>query len=362
MKPATETIRHRLLTWYRREKRDLPWRRTRDPYRIWVSEVMLQQTQVDTVIPYYHRFLSAFPDPATLADAPQAAVLKLWEGLGYYARARHLHRAMGIVMARHGGRIPDEWDAFRALPGVGDYIAAAVLSIAFGRPYAVVDGNVKRVLARLLCIDLPVNVPKHHADFRQHADHLLDHAAPSAFNQALMEIGALICRPAGPRCNGCPLMGHCCAFTRRQVDAYPRKQARAKVPRHPMAIAVMRRRGKLLLTQRPEKGLLGGLWEFPNARRIDAETPEAACRRLAREQLGLQITPRMTVTRVRHAYTHFQVQAEVLLCDAPRGRVRLDGPSAFRWVAPPDLDGFALPKLVHKLLPALFTALKSTPA
>ena len=157
---APELLQYQLLEWYRSNARDLPWRRTRDPYRIWVSEVMLQQTQVETVIPYYHRFLAKFPHPEALAGAPQAAVLKLWEGLVYYARARNLHRAMGVVVNAYGGRVPDEWGPFRALPGVGDYIAAAVLSIAFGRPYAVVDGNVKRVLARLLCIDLPANVQK----------------------------------------------------------------------------------------------------------------------------------------------------------------------------------------------------------
>jgi A/G-specific adenine glycosylase len=351
--PANEAVRKRLLTWYRRHGRDLPWRRSRDPYYIWISEVMLQQTQVETVIPYYHRFLNAFPDVAALAAAPQSAVLKHWEGLGYYARARNLHRAAGVVAVQHGGRIPAEWEAFRALPGVGDYIAAAVLSIAFGRPYAVVDGNVKRVLARLLCIELPVNVQKHHLNYQNHADRLLDPAAPSDFNQALMEIGSLICRPARPRCPDCPLNEACCALARDRVGTLPRRQARAKVPVRQLAIAVIRRRGKLLLTRRPEEGLLGGLWEFPNGIRQAGESAEAACRRLAGEQLGLEIRPPSPVTRVRHAYTHFKIQAEVFLCEAPRGRVRLDGPTTFRWVAPAAIERFALPKAMHKLLPAL---------
>jgi A/G-specific adenine glycosylase len=346
-------VRNRLLTWYRRDGRDLPWRRTRDPYKIWVSEVMLQQTQVETVIPYYHRFLAAFPDLGALAAAPQAAVLKRWEGLGYYARARNLHRAAQVVTAQLGGRIPAEWEAFRALPGVGDYIAAAVLSIAFDRPYAVVDGNVKRVLARLLCVELPVNVQKHHAEYQRLADQLLDQAAPSDFNQALMEIGALICRPAKPRCLGCPLKDACCALAGDRVDALPRRQARFQVPVQPLAIAVIRRRSHLLLTRRPEAGLLGGLWEFPNAIRQEDESIEAACRRLAREQLGLEIHPRSPITRIRHAYTHFKIQAEAFLCDAPHGRVHLNGPTAFHWVPPAAIDRFALPKAAHKLLPAV---------
>jgi A/G-specific adenine glycosylase len=314
---------------------------------------MLQQTQVDTVIPYYQRFLSAFCDPEALATAPLAAVLKHWEGLGYYARARNLHKAMGVVMDQYDGRIPDRWDAFRALPGVGDYIAAAVLSIAFGRPFAVVDGNVKRVLARLLCMDLPVNVPKHHPAYQRQAERLLDRGAPSDFNQALMEIGALICRPGAPRCEACPLKAQCCASAARRVDRYPRRLARPKVPLKRLAIAVIQRRGKLLLTQRPPDGLLGGLWEFPNAHRAPGEAAEAACRRLAQEQVGLEITPLTHVTRVRHAYTHFKIQAEVFLCRSPQGRVRLDGPAAFRWVTGDEIDRFALPKATHKLLPDL---------
>lgn len=358
---SPEMLQNQLLEWYRGHARDLPWRRTKDPYRIWVSEVMLQQTQVDTAIPYYHRFLTTFPSQAALADAPQAAVLKHWEGLGYYARARNLHRAAGLVMREHAGQIPSEWEAFRALPGVGDYIAAAVLSIAFGRPYAVVDGNVKRVLARLLCIDLPANVQKNHVHFRRHADAFLDHSAPADFNQALMEIGALICRPGAPHCERCPLMGVCCAFRNRCVDTYPLRQKRPKVPQHQVAIAVIQRRGKVLLTQRPANGLLGGLWEFPNAVRTDDESPQSTCLRLAREQLGLEISVEDHITRVSHAYTHFKIQAQAYLCSAPHGRVRLVGPSTFRWIALDQIDAFALPKATHKLLPALRSRLHPTP-
>jgi A/G-specific adenine glycosylase len=312
---------------------------------------------VETVIPYYRRFLSAFPDLEALASAPQAAVLKLWEGLGYYARARNLHKAMGVVQEEYAGRIPDQWAPFRALPGVGDYIAAAVLSIAFGRPYAVVDGNVKRVLARLLCLDLPVNAPRHHAEYRRQAERLLDRSAPSDYNQALMEIGALVCRPTTPHCKDCPLKTICCAFAGRQVDHFPSRLARPKVPLRQLAIAVIRRRGRLLLTQRPAEGLLGGLWEFPNAHRAPKEPAEAACRRLAREQVGLEIDPQAHLTRVHHAYTHFKIQGEAFLCGSPGGRVHLDGPAAFRWVRPEEIERFALPKVTHKLLPALRRAL-----
>jgi A/G-specific adenine glycosylase len=206
--PDIARLRRRLLSWYDVHRRDLPWRRTREPYRIWVSEVMLQQTQVRTAIPFYRRFLQQFPTPAHLARADEQSVLKCWEGLGYYARARNLHRAAARVAAS-GGRVPDEWDAFRALPGVGNYIAAAVLSIAYGRPHAVVDGNVKRVLARLLALDLPVNAPAALRAFQAEAERLLDRRRPGDYNQALMELGALVCTPRAPDCGGCPQDTQC---------------------------------------------------------------------------------------------------------------------------------------------------------
>ena len=212
MKHSTlQSTRKRLTDWYAVHSRHLPWRQTQDPYRIWVSEVMLQQTQVKTVVPYYETFLAAFPYLETLAAAHLESVLKVWEGLGYYARARNLHRAARIVTERYGGRIPDRPDQFRTLPGVGDYICAAVQSIAYGVPLAVVDGNVKRVLARLYEIEEPVNRPSGARAFAKTADRLLDRSDPGVFNQALMELGALVCRPSSPDCGACPVRGRCAA-------------------------------------------------------------------------------------------------------------------------------------------------------
>ncbi|MEZ4568646.1 MAG: A/G-specific adenine glycosylase, partial [Desulfobacterales bacterium] len=207
-----QPIRTALTRWYAENLRHLPWRGSADPYHIWVSEVMLQQTQVATVIPYFKRFCQAFPDIRALAAADLQDVLKLWEGLGYYARARNLHKAAKIVTDQYNGRIPDDADGFMALPGVGDYIGAAVLSIAFDRPLAVVDGNVKRVLARLFEIDAPVNVSASYKIFQSCANLLLNAEDPGTFNQAVMELGALVCRPSGPDCRVCPLAGWCGAF------------------------------------------------------------------------------------------------------------------------------------------------------
>lgn len=339
-------LRRLLNRWYRANRRELPWRETRDPYRIWVSEVMLQQTQVKTALPYYRRFLRRFPTLRRLAAADEGAVLKCWEGLGYYARARNLHRAAARVTAA-GGRVPDRWDAFRALPGVGDYIAAAVLSIAFGRPHAVVDGNVKRVLARLLALDAPAAARL----FQSHADRLLDRSRPGDFNQALMELGALVCTPRAPACDRCPIEALCRARLDGTVDHFPRRAPARRIPEVEATVGVIVRNGRVLVTRRLPGGLLGGLWEFPGGKIEPGEAPAAACGREIAEEVGLRVEVGEALAEVRHAYSHFRVRLHVFLCRHRGGRVRLNGPAAFRWVRLEELDGLALPKANHKFLP-----------
>jgi A/G-specific adenine glycosylase len=346
-------IRRALGAWYRRHRRRLPWREAGDPYRIWLSEVMLQQTQVKTALPYYERFTTAFPDVARLAAADPQQVLKLWEGLGYYRRAHHLMAAARAIVRDWDGRLPERREAFRALPGVGDYIANAVMSIAFGQPYAVVDGNVKRVLARLFLVDAPVNRPAAHARFQSLADVLLNTGDPSEHNQALMELGALVCTPRGPACPTCPLADHCRARRDGVVARYPARAPKAAVPEHAMVAAMIFKRGKLLIVQRPDEGFLGGLWEFPGGRRQAGEAAAAACRRLIREQTGLTVAVDAAAARVKHAYTHFKIVLDVLTCRWQAGRVRLEGPAAFRWVRRRELTRFPLPGAVKKALDRL---------
>jgi A/G-specific adenine glycosylase len=314
---------------------------------------MLQQTQVKTVIPYYERFLAAFPDVACLAAADPQAVLKLWEGLGYYRRAHHLMAAARQIVHAWDGRLPDKRDAFRSLPGVGDYIANAVMSIAFHQPWAVVDGNVKRVLARVFRLDDPVNRPATHQRFQNIADRLLDTADPSAHNQALMELGALVCTPRQPTCDACPLATHCRAWQEKVVERYPVRDRKAAVPQHAMVAGVVTKKGRLLMVQRPQEGLLGGLWEFPGGRRRGAETASTACRRILREQTGLIVTVGEPIARVPHAYTHFKITLAVFACRWESGRVGLNGPTAFRWVRHADLQTFPLPGAIKKVLPYL---------
>ncbi len=331
-------LRRDLLTWYNAHRRDLPWRRTRDPYRIWVSEVMLQQTQVATVIPFYHRFLQSFPDLGALARADIQVVLKHWEGLGYYRRAHHLHRAARKLVDSGGGQVPDRHRAFKALPGVGDYIANAVMSIAFDQPWAVVDGNVKRVLARLGGIGDPVNQAAAHRVFQQTADCLLDRRCPGTFNQALMELGALVCTPRRPNCPECPWQAPCFARQNDATAQFPTRIRRAPVPKRAMVAGVVCHRGQVLVVQRPSEGLLAGLWEFPGGRRRERETGSAACGRLLRESTGLSVTAERKLIRVNHAYTHFKIVLDLFLCRKAGGRVRLDGPQAFRWIRPAELN------------------------
>jgi A/G-specific adenine glycosylase len=354
MKPIDiEFLRKQLITWYLANHRDLPWRRSKNAYRIWVSEVMLQQTQVNTVLSYYRRFLKTFPNIKKLAGADLQAILKVWEGMGYYARARNLHRAAKAVVQDHGGRIPDTWEAFHGLPGVGDYIAAAVLSMAFDQPYAVVDGNVKRVLARLYKIQAPVNQASSQNRFKAAADKLLDSQQPGIFNQAVMELGALICKPRNPSCDACPLNSFCRAYKTNQVAGFPKRQQPKATPKYHIAVGVVFKNDRVLITQRKAEGLLGGLWEFPGGKIRDGESAQAACIREIKEEVNLNVNIDRHLATVQHAYTHFKIVMDVFCCRYISGRVYLRGPVAFRWIRLNEYKRYPFPKANHKFIPLL---------
>jgi A/G-specific adenine glycosylase len=354
VKPALRAaLRSALRGWYAAHSRDLPWRATTDPYCIWLSEVMLQQTQVKSMVPYYHRFLRRFPDVHSLARAELETVLKLWEGLGYYSRARNLHRAATIVSGSMHGQFPDSKQGWLQLPGVGDYIASAVSSIVHGRCHAVVDGNVKRVLARLFCLDRPVNQPSSHKVFQGIATQLLDHHRPGDHNQAVMELGALVCSPRTPRCSSCPLADDCCALKRGQVAAYPKTLKRAALPERQLAVGVVFKKGKILMVRRPVDGFLGGLWELPGGPIDPGIDPSRAC------VLGIGAVSNITASverhlvTVRHTYTHFKLRMEVFLCRWVSGRIYLRGPQAFKWMRASAIGDLPLHGAVHKAMSAL---------
>jgi len=260
-----DAVRSALLAWFRRNARSLPWRKSRDPYAVWVSEVMLQQTQVATVIPYYQRFLEAFPTVADLARAPLERVLELWSGLGYYRRARHLHQAAKELVRRFAGSFPRDYEKIRSLPGIGDYTARAVLSIAFNLPYTLLDGNVARVLSRL--VTLQSNL--HQLGFRRaveaQLERLLSPRSPGRFNQALMELGQTLCLPRAPRCAACPLRSCCRGYKSGQPQLYPQPRPRRAAESHYLAAAILRRGPRVAMVRGLEDGLLDDLWNFPSA-------------------------------------------------------------------------------------------------
>ena len=333
----------------------MPWRGETDPYRIWISEVMLQQTRVETVRERYPRFLSAFPTAHALALAPVERVLKAWEGLGYYARARNLRRAAQAIESFHGGRLPATEEALRALPGFGPYTAAAVASIAFEVPVAVVDGNVVRVVARLLDEDGdPAKAATRHRIARV-AQRLLDPKRPGDWNQAVMDLGATLCGPRVPQCLVCPLSRWCQGHLAGRADRLPRKKKRRAVPHVEIAAGLVWKDGKVLVGRRPAEGLLGGLYEFPGGKREHGEALAETCAREIREETGLEIEVVELFQSVDHAYTHFSITLSVFHCRVRSGRLRARGIEDLRFVPLSALDDLAFPRANRRILEALET-------
>lgn len=310
-----------LLAWYDREKRDLPWRRDNHPYRVWVSEIMLQQTRVDTVIPYFERFMARFPTLHVLADAPEEDVLKAWEGLGYYSRARHLHAAAREVCELYGGTVPEEPDLVRRLPGVGPYTAGAILSIAFNRPEPAVDGNVMRVMSRYFLLEDDVAKPATRAKMEGLVRRLIPKGRPGDFNQAIMDLGATVCTPKNPGCLTCPVMAHCAGrLAGRERDLPVKTKARKPRPEY-RAVALIEgtgsRKGKVLIRRRPDQGLLAGMWELPHVL-LEGKRFAGAEAALSEGLDGLavpggQVVPYEPFTDITHVFTHIRWEMRVFL-------------------------------------------------
>jgi A/G-specific adenine glycosylase len=337
--PDPKRIRRKLLGWYDRHRRRLPWRETRDPYAIWISEIMLQQTQVKTVIPYYLRFLEVFPTVETLARAPLGEVLKIWENLGYYTRVRNLHKAAKEIAARYGGRIPNDWGEIIRLPGIGRYTAGAILSIAFGRAVPAVDGNVRRVVSRLQAIGEPVDEEEVRERIEALARTLIPRRDPGRFNQALMELGAVCCTPKTPSCHVCPLQDDCRALEQGCAHLLPVRGKKKTIPHREVVAAIIRDgKGRTLIVQRPARGLLGGLWKFAGGILDLSETCEAGLKRIVREEVGIEISVGSPVAVVKHAYTHFRITLTAFSCTLLEGSPA--GPQ-WRWTDAAELE--ALP-------------------
>ncbi len=347
------TLQKNLLDWFDREKRSMPWRDTRDPYRILVSEMMLQQTQVKTVIPYYERWVAAFPTVHKLAAAREARVLKLWEGLGYYSRARNLHRAAKQIVKDHAGDVPNTLDAILTLPGVGRYTAGAVLSIAHDKSIPVLDGNVKRVLSRWFCLDENGQNKASENKLWQTAERLIPGRRAGDFNQAVMELGATLCLPQNPLCLLCPVHTACEAKKQGVQERYPPAKIRTPTKKITVSAAVIRRNGKIYIQKRPQKGLMGGLWEFPGGKIEKQETPEDGLVREIREELGVEVSLKEKFMTVKHSYTQFRVTLHVFLCTLTKGRLRPTSCDAWKWVPLAEMDRYPFPAANAKILDKL---------
>lgn len=321
-----------LLAWYRQQKRELPWRDIGDPYAIWVSEVMLQQTRVETVIPYYQRWMASFPDIHALARAGRQEVLAHWEGLGYYQRAHNLHRAARIVIEEHAGTIPQEVDALQKLPGIGAYTASAIAALAFDEDALALDGNLRRVLTRLFDRTEDPLTSTGERVLRELGMQYLPSGSASDFNQALMDLGATICTPRNPACDVCPVQDHCLAFMRGVQEQRPVTRRRQTVPHVHATAAIIEEAGAVLIGRRPEGKLLGGLWEFPGGKQEPDETLEACLRREIVEELGIRIAVGALLGTFDHAYSHFAVAVHAFACQRLEGEPQNHDHTALEWV------------------------------
>jgi A/G-specific adenine glycosylase len=354
-------VRKQLLDWYRANKREMPWRETRDPYAIWISEAMLQQTRVDTVIPYWERFLTLFPNVHALATADLDDVLGAWAGLGYYSRARNLRAAARLIDENHGGRLPDDAEALQALPGIGRYTAGAVASIAFDRPEPVLDGNVKRVLTRLLGIREDIGQPAVIERLWKEAGALVQGPNPGDLNQALMELGATVCTPKTPNCVDCPISRTCDARAAGDEKSLPIKRRKKPARRVEAVAALVVRRGKALAVRRPTGGLLGGLWDLPGGDLIPGEMPRAGLTRALQERAGLKIARASAVGSVEHVFTHRRLTLHVYRASTSTDRIRLDGFEGHKWLAPDALSSLPHAVVTAKALDLLRTPTGKTP-
>ncbi len=349
-----------LLSWYRTNGRDLPWRRTTDMYHIWVSEIMLQQTQVNTVIPYYKRFLELFPTIKDLAAATEQEVLKCWEGLGYYSRVRNLHKAAKKVMQQHDGIIPDTVEGFSSLPGIGPYTLAAVLSISRGTALPVVDGNVLRVYTRLYGMGDDITKDAVKKKIRRELETAIPGENPADFNQAVMEIGALVCLPRNPTCTECPFNSKCRALKEGKVTELPFKPKRKQTPLYHVSIGIIFDGKKFFIQKRASEGHLGGLWEFPGGKWEKNETAQQALQRECLEELGRGVDILEALPVVKHVYSHFKIEIHPFICKASDEVTSHEGRES-RWISLEQLDDYPFPGANHKIFPYLRAYLNEKP-
>ena len=338
---SKEKFQSKLLRWFEKNKRDLPWRKTTDPYAIWVSEIMLQQTQVETVIPYYKTFLKSFPSIRQLAKSDLSKVLKVWEGLGYYSRARNLHRASQIVLNHFHRKIPDTLKDLLNLPGIGRSTAGAILSFAFQKEAPILDGNVKRVLSRLFAVSGSLGEKETERFLWKISESLIPRGHSNPFNQALMDLGSMLCTPIEPQCRRCPLHHFCKGRASGNPERFPAKKVKRTIPHVESVSAVIKKNGKVLLSQRPPRGLLGGLWEFPNWKTEREE--RLRLRNRIQKEMGMNVEVKESVGTFKQTFSHFKLTLHVFNCEA------IDGRGKGKWVPIRKLHLFPMPRIHRRV-------------
>jgi A/G-specific adenine glycosylase len=354
----TEKTKHAinagLLPWFAANKRSMPWRSNRTPYRVWISELMLQQTRVDQATPYFHRFMKRFPSLKSLAEASQEDVLKMWEGLGYYSRARNLHKAARIISTEWKGRFPRTPEEIQSLPGIGSYTTAAIGSLAFNLDLAVLDGNVIRVLSRLFAYTTDSRSVTAKKELQQLADDLLVKGKAGDFNEAMMELGATVCLPRKPKCDECPMTTVCLGHQSGRPTDYPVKAPKKKVPHIIVGAAVViNSKGRILVAQRHAEDMLGGLWEFPGGKQESGETIQQCIARELKEELGIAVEVGEFLTTVKHAYSHFTMEMHTYFARIKSGRPRPIDCQDFQWLETADLRKLPYSKADLNIISAL---------
>jgi A/G-specific adenine glycosylase len=340
---------NKILDWYARNRRELPWRGHLDPYAVWVSEIMLQQTRVETVVPYFNRWMEHFPSVQRLASSTEQDALLLWEGLGYYSRARNLYKAARIVVDIYNGELPHDLTLLRKLPGIGRYTAGAIASMAFGLDVATLDGNLRRIFARVFDVAEPADAPAGERILWALAEKHLPKGHAGDYNQALMDLGASLCLPRNPACLLCPLRGFCKARVLGLQEQRPVLKPKAEVPHFTVTAAVLIRDGRILLAKRPSKGLLGGMWEFPGGKVETGESLEACLAREIWEELGAGIRVGDPFGIYHHAYTHFRITLHAFLCQLIDGEPRPVEAAGLVWVVPSELGNYPMGKVDRQI-------------
>ena len=334
-----------LLKWYAEHQRDLPWRKTRIPYKIWISEMMLQQTRVDTVIPYFLRWMEKYPNIKILASASRDDILKTWEGLGYYRRAHAIHETAAIVLLKYGGIFPSQVSELRQLPGIGPYTASAIAAFAFDQDILTVDGNVRRVLSRWIDLELDPRTREGETRLRDWASETMPSGMAAGYNQAVMDLGALLCTVKNPSCSDCPLVSNCLSHQRGTQSFRPVRSLRKKSPSHTAAAAVLLQEKRVLIGRRPEGKLLGGLWEFPGGKQEDGESIEACLRREIKEELDVEIKVGASLGSFKNTYTHFKITVYAFFADITVGEPKPLDHTRLVWVHPTELDEYPMGKI-----------------